>query len=238
MSLATADAARHELQLLATNPKLLERLRRGPDRTEAWSEFVVRYGPHIYRWCLCWNAQPADAADVVQEVLTRLVRRMSEFRYDEHGSFRSYLKTLARYAWCDLRRDNAAATYQGAGGGAPAADLAGVVAREDLERRLQEEFDRELLDEAMRQVAARVTLATWEAFRLQAVEGMRAAAVALRLGMPIASVYKARSNVIRLLRQTVHALELGDADPTAEGRGPALPSQFDRSVQTAREIRD
>jgi RNA polymerase sigma-70 factor (ECF subfamily) len=148
--------------------------------------------------------QSADAADITQGVLLRLVRRMGEFRYDEGGSFRAYLKTLVRYAWCDFleqRRDPAVAARAGLD------DLAGVAAREDLERRLEEEFDRELLAEAMTRVARLVQAQTWEAFRLQAIEGMAAEQVAERLNMNIASVYKARSNVSRRLKETIRVLE-------------------------------
>jgi RNA polymerase sigma-70 factor (ECF subfamily) len=152
--------------------------------------------------------QAADAADITQNVLIRLVRRMSAFRYDEAGSFRAYLKTLVRYAWCDFleqRRDPAA----GARGGLD--ELTRVAARVDLERRLEEEFDRELLAEAMTRVAGVVQPHTWEAFRLQAIEGMAAEQVAARLHMNIASVYKARSNVSRRLQETVRELEAAPA---------------------------
>jgi len=31
---------------------------------EAWAEFVRRYGPMVYRWCLRWGLQEADAQDM------------------------------------------------------------------------------------------------------------------------------------------------------------------------------
>ncbi|MGE3822293.1 MAG: RNA polymerase sigma factor [Isosphaeraceae bacterium] len=164
---------------------------------------VQRYGPPIHDWFLKWRVQPHDAADLVQEVFVRLVRRLPEFRYDDRRSFRAYLKTLARYAWCDLRERSRSS----GSGEAHLDDLEGVEARDDLERRLEEQFDHELLNEAMALVASRVTGPTWEAFRLQAIEGVPAAEVAQRLAMKIASVYKARSNVVRLLQETVRDLE-------------------------------
>ena len=81
---------------------MLERLRLDPANQEAWSEFVRRYGPQIYRWCRRWQLQEADAEDVTQAVLLKLSEKMRTFRYDAERSFRAYLKTLARYAWCDF----------------------------------------------------------------------------------------------------------------------------------------
>ena len=54
------------------------------------------------------------------------------------------------------------------GGGALASDemLEGLEAREDLVRRLEEEFDLELLDMATRAVRERIAPKTWEAYRL------------------------------------------------------------------------
>jgi len=49
--------------------------------------------------------------------------------------------------------------------------LDSVEAREDLLKRLEEEFDRELLEEAMARVRLRVAPQTWQAFHLTAVEG-------------------------------------------------------------------
>lgn len=207
----------NDVRRLSTSVSLLERLR-GPDREEAWAELVARYGPPVYQWFLRWRLQPADAADLVQEVFVRLVRRMPEFRYDDRRSFRAYLKTLARYAWCDLQERSRSAGPGKAG----MEELEEVTAREDLERRLEEQFDHELLNEAMALVATRVNGSTWEAFRLQAIEGLPATEVAGRLAMKIASVYKARSNILRMLREAVQELEHdappGSVDGTVQNR--------------------
>ena len=53
----------------------------------AWDRFVERDQPMIRAWCLRWGAQAADADDVAQEVLTRLVTAMKTFRYDPERSF-------------------------------------------------------------------------------------------------------------------------------------------------------
>ena len=76
-----------------------------------------------------------------------------------------------------------------------------VAAREDLARRLEAEFDLELLEEAERRVRRRVAPHTWEAYRLTAIEGLSGAEAAARLGMKVAAVFVSRSHVMKHLRE-------------------------------------
>src|SRR5262245_35756573 len=82
-----------------TDVSLLLRLRQDPSDPTAWRAFVERYGRRIYGWCRQWRLQEADAEDVTQNVLQILAEEMKKFRYDAGGSFRAWLKTVARHAW-------------------------------------------------------------------------------------------------------------------------------------------
>jgi RNA polymerase sigma-70 factor (ECF subfamily) len=172
-----------------------------------WAEFVRRYGPDIYGWCRRWKLQEADAEDVAQAVLVKLVAKIRTFRYDPSRSFRAYAKTLAHYAWCDhiesLRKPGVAGT----GDSEVVAQLDGMSARDDLQGRLSEAFDREILEEAMVRVRGRVEPHTWEAFRLMAVEGLSGAEAAQRVGQTVVFVFKAKSKVQRMLREDVRRFE-------------------------------
>src|SRR4051794_10624721 len=59
--------------MLTTPVTLLERLRR-PDDPEAWGRFVELYTPLLYAWARKTGLQESDAADLVQEVFTLLLR--------------------------------------------------------------------------------------------------------------------------------------------------------------------
>jgi RNA polymerase sigma-70 factor (ECF subfamily) len=196
---------------LRTSATLLARLRQPEVDQEAWAELVRRYAPLIQRWCRHWKLQEADAQDVTQAVLTKLVVRLQGFEYDAARSFRAYLKALTGYAWRDLldgrRRD-------GAGDSEALELLETVEARDDLLRRLDEEFDRELLAEATARVRARVAAHTWEAFRLTALEGLAGAEAAARLGLKVFTVFKAKSKVQKMLQEEVARLD---------NPGPAAP---------------
>ena len=188
-----------------TSPTLLGRLRQEPTDQEAWALFVDHYGPRIYGWCRAWGLQDADAQDVTQTVLVKLAEKMRGFTYDPARSFRGWLKTLAHHAWSDFLEGR---KRRGAGGdaGAPGR-LDTIEVPADLAQRLEEAFDRELLDAAAARVRLRVRPRTWDAFRLTALEGLSGTEAARRLGMKVAHVFVAKSEVRRMLADEIRRLE-------------------------------
>jgi RNA polymerase sigma-70 factor (ECF subfamily) len=153
-----------------TSVTLLGRLRHDPADQAAWSDFVARYGPKIHQWCRRWRLQEADAQDVAQDVLLKLHGRMANYTDAVSGSFRAWLKTLTHHAWRDLVAERRRAGI-GTGDTQMAALLNYLAAGEDLAADLQEEFRRELLEQARARVKARMPSHTWGAFRLTALEG-------------------------------------------------------------------
>jgi RNA polymerase sigma factor (sigma-70 family) len=139
---------------LQTNASLLARLRRPTIDQAAWADFVRRYGPLVLGWCRHWRLQETDAQDVTQVVLARLVEKMRTFQYDPARSFRAYLKTLVRDAWCDFV-ESCKRPGGGSGDSAEWQALRAVEAVDDLVQRLDREFDQELLAEARAQVRQR-----------------------------------------------------------------------------------
>jgi RNA polymerase sigma-70 factor (ECF subfamily) len=181
-----------------------------PTDADCWNAFVDRYAPKIYGWCRQWRLQEADAQDVTQEVLARLVRKLRTFTYDPHkGTFRGWLKTLTHHAWCDYLEE------RGRAGGGPEglARLDTLEARQDLLGALAEVFDLELLAEAQARVQLQVSPRDWKIFQELAVEGRPGPAVARELGMTVTAVLMARSRVQKRLRQEIRRLE--DASPRA-----------------------
>ena len=192
-----------------TSVTLLERVARSgvPDQP-AWAEFVDRYGRKVYLWCLRWGLQEADAQDVVQAVLLKLAVHMKAFRYDPARSFRAWLKTVAHHAWRDfVDAQRRAPSSPGGDGGWAALETA--EAREDLARGLEEQFERELLEQAMHAVRPRMAPHNWQAFCLTALEGIAAPEAARRLDMKIARVYAARSTIQQMLQEECRRLEGG-----------------------------
>jgi RNA polymerase sigma-70 factor (ECF subfamily) len=185
---------------------LLRRLQEAPADAGVWSDFVRRYGPCIYRWSRGWGLADADAQDVTQNVLTKLYVRLPSFVYDRTRSFRGWLKTLTHHAWRDYL-DSRGRPGQGSGGDAVAEALNSLPARDDLARRLEEEYDLELLAAATRAVQERVAAHTWEAYRLLTEEGLSAAAVGAKLDMQPSMALAAKSRVLKALREEIRRLD-------------------------------
>ena len=190
-----------------TSVTLLGRLRARQADPAAWAEFVARYEPLLTAWGRRWGLQEADAHDVTQTVLLRLSERIGTFQYDPTRSFRGYVKTLARYAWLDLMDLKRRPGANGSGDTAVLEALDHVTARDDLSDRLADEFDRELYERAADAVRARVEPHTWEAFRLTGLDGLSGAEAAGRLGMEVATVFKAKSKVQKMLKDEIQKLQ-------------------------------
>ena len=189
-----------------TRVSLIARIRDVPGDPGAWSEFVAIYGPAVVQWCRSHGLQHDDAHDVAQNVLVRFWRHASGFRYGPARRFRDYLRQMVVAAvseWSATRH----ADRVGTGGEAIQDLLASIPARDGLVHRIEEAFDMELLDLALRDVEPRVKPRTWQAFRLLAIDGVPAADVAGRLGMTVNNTYRARKFVLRLLQRTVARLD-------------------------------
>jgi RNA polymerase sigma factor (sigma-70 family) len=189
-----------------TRVSLLLRLKAHPQDQTAWQEFVRRYEPRLLGWCKHWHLQEADAQDVTQTVLLQLMTKLQSFEYDPTRSFRAWLKTLTHHAWQDLlvRRQQVQTNL----GATTAHDpLSTLEARDDLQARLKEAFDLEVMDLAMERVQARVTPNSWEAFRLTTLENQTGVEVATKLNMTLLAVYKASSHTQKLLHEEVQRLE-------------------------------
>ena len=165
-----------------------------------------RYRPKICGWCRARGLQEADAEDVAQDVIAILTRKMANFRYDPSRKFHSWLKTITYHALSDLIASRCRAI-----GDQPTPIVETIEARADLERRIEEVFDRELLELAMARVRERVAGPTWEAFRLTTFEGRSGAEASRQLGIPVASVFVSKHRVQKMLRKRV-------ARPRGRGR--------------------
>lgn len=195
---------------LATSPTLLGRLRNGPSE-EAWAAFVDKYAPTVFSWAWQVGLQDSDAADVTQEVLLKLLEQMKSFEYQpSKGSFRAWLKTVTVNAARDVGRKIA----RRPGGDAGLSGVQTPDAWDDLGRRMDAEYQQELIDQASLLIQKRVAESTWTAYYMTAIEGLPAADAASQLGMQVSEVYVSKSRVIKRLREAVAELERVDSGTT------------------------
>jgi RNA polymerase sigma-70 factor (ECF subfamily) len=183
---------------LHTRPTLILRIRDAED-AEAWQTFVDTYGPLIYRYARQRGLQDADACDITQEVLAEVSRCARRFEYQpERGRFRDWLGTVTR------RQLGRFWQKQGTAGPGDAA-LEQLAAAPD-EGEWVAEFHAHVLRTAVERVRPHFEETTWRAFELAWLENRPAAAAAAEMGVPIETVYVAKSRVLKRLEEEVMLL--------------------------------
>ncbi len=192
----------------ATDVSLLLRLRRDERDETAWRDFVELYGYRIYKWCLNRNLQPTDAEDVTQNVLVKLARKLGSFEYDPAQSFRGWLRRVTENALNDFYRER----VETPAGSAIVGHLYDAEARTELIDQLEDAFDLELMEEAIRRVRTRISEQRFTVWQRMSREGARGAELAKELEMKIASVYTARSQVNAMIRDEIASLEKREFD--------------------------
>ncbi|MEM1225304.1 MAG: sigma-70 family RNA polymerase sigma factor [Planctomycetota bacterium] len=191
----------HPVETCITRVSLLGRIRDDPHDQVAWREFVDLYGPRVYQWCTRRGLSHDDAQDVTQNVLVKLSRHLKDFRYDRSGSFRGWLHTVTTNVFNDYLRSLYRRADAAEGGSVVVSKLESVGAKEELQSVLAELFDFELMREAMRRVRKRVKPERWLAFELTALRGLNGAAAASEIGIPVATIYSSKSQIIQKLKR-------------------------------------
>ncbi|RMF38181.1 MAG: sigma-70 family RNA polymerase sigma factor [Planctomycetota bacterium] len=177
-----------------TPPSLLLRIR-DHDDAEAWTSFTEVYSPLVYGFCRSRSLQPADAADVTQEVLLRVAKAIQSFDYDQRvGLFRDW---LARIVINEIRRfaQRRQAGQLPEGHDEPSANSG-----------WNEHFQRHILQSALHRCRHRFSEETWCVFLESWVQQVPPSEVARKFGVSIDKVYVARSRVLKQLRREVAIL--------------------------------
>lgn len=187
----------------STSHSLLEQVRTGPDGL-AWERWHALYEPLIRGWLQRNRLIGTDSDDVVQDVLTVVVRRMPEFHHNGRtGAFRNWLKTISinclRDHWKRLKdhpRQQAANDSLN-----DWEDPRGT-----LSQAWDREHDRHLVQKLLAFLEPEFAPETWQAFRMLVLEGQKAPEVAAQLRVTVNAVYIAKSRVLTRLRQEAAGL--------------------------------
>ena len=182
----------------ATPLSLLERAAAGPE-ADAWARLVGVFTPLLRTWAGRYQVQPADADDLVQEVLLHVARGLADFRHNgQAGAFRAWLRTVLvfrlRKFWRARDRNRAVDAMDDRL--RELEDPASAISRE-----WDRDHDRAVLDQLLRLVRPRFSEAIWLAFRRTAIDGLSAAAAAGELGVTPNAVCVAKARIVRELRR-------------------------------------
>ncbi len=184
-----------------TSTSLLDRVRNRGDAA-SWQTLVEIYTPLIRGWLHRNSGLDKDADDVIQEVLTVVVSRITEFRREPHvGAFRAWLRTITvnclRDSWkARKRRPSAEADRQ-------VEELLQQLADpvSGLSHVWDVEHDRHVTQRLLELIRGEFAEKTWLAFQRFALGDEPAETVAADLGMSVNAVFIAKSRVLAALRR-------------------------------------
>ncbi len=179
---------------------------RDPRDVVSWQRLSDIYTPLIRRWARPYVAQSADADDVLQDVLTMVVREIPRFDHNGRpGAFRAWLRAIVvnrlRNYWESRRRAHGT-------GGSTILDQLNELEDPDspLVRAWDEEHDRHVVGVLLESIRLEFLPATWHAFEAIVRQGREAADVAAELGLTVNAVLIAKSRVLKRLREKAAGL--------------------------------
>ena len=177
-----------------TSLTLLDRLRQ-PDQPDAWNRFARLYAPLLLEWATAQGLQNADAEDLVQTVLVKLIGQLPT--YDKHAgqTFRGWLFTVCRNECHNFRTRRATRPLPGTDEA-----LTTVPAPQLGDDPDEAEYRRALFHRALQVVRVDFSPAVWTAFTRVALDGVAADSVAAELGVTANAVYLARNRVLTRVR--------------------------------------
>lgn len=189
-----------------TRASLILRLQDAAD-VAAWDSFESIYGPVVLRVAARQGLQPADAENVVQEVLLRVAKSVNNWLSNSsRGPFRAWLIRIARNEAARLL--TRPSTRPWGHGGSSGVQFGDIIADDfELQSELELEYRRELFLWAAEQVRSSVEEQTWLAFWLTQVEGMSVPEAANRLRVKSGNIYFGRSRVMNRLKLVIQQFE-------------------------------
>lgn len=188
-----------------TSLSLLSRLSQQPQESD-WRRLFDIYSPLMRQWMAGYGIAETDAADISQDVFQTLLREIPTFEHNGHaGAFRRWLRTIMvhriKWMWRSRKRETQVAET-----GRDTILASMEDPNSDPNRIWDAEHDVFVAQRLLRLVEPRFTLSSWEAFRMQVMEGEKALPVAEKLGMTVNAVLVAKSRVLKALRDEATGL--------------------------------
>ena len=191
-----------------TRISLIERVRNNEDSV-AWGEFFAIYRPLLVAYVRKRGVSEHDAADVVQDVFSRLVPALASFEFDpQRGRFRTWLWRVTHNALADWGRRRAVRARAEQGwveqGGAveyqPAHEGQSDVEWDELYRR-------RILEVVTERVRATTQPVTWACFEGRILAGRPAAEIAAETGVSVNAVYVNASRILARVREECESFQ-------------------------------
>ena len=196
-----------EVDMSVTSTDLL-RLAKANSQT-AWQQLVTRYSRRIYRWCRSSGLQSTDAADVTQEVLHAVARKLGNFHRDRPGdTFRGWLRRITNNKVNDHFRKQNKTADKASGGVNQVEFLAGPheppgtwntsLIASDVS--IVSSFKNQHIQKVIKGVRSNISERDWKLFWRIAVDGQSAVDAAHELGITANAARLVKMRVLKRLK--------------------------------------
>src|SRR5215475_14244475 len=194
-----------------TRASLLERLKDMGDQA-SWNAFYEIYYDLIFSVARRAGLNETEAAEVVQDTLVSVAKKMPGFTYDPaKDSFRGWLLTVTRWRILDQRakRPGHASQPPRISSGPQAEQRTATIDRVpdpaglDLASIWEEEWETQVLQTALARIKRQVHPKHYQIYHLHLVLGQPVQEVARVLEVNVAQVYLAKHRVGKLLKKEV-----------------------------------
>ena len=188
-----------------TSTSLLRRAQ--ADDADAWQELVTTYSRSIYRWSRRGGLQPADASNVVQEVLRSVARKLPDFRRERKSdTFRGWLRRITQNKLNDFYRSHAKQVDKPAGGTDAHQRLerfrdVGSQAKEKEKTSNSNSFRNDLTNPLVLRVRSEFSDRDWRFFWRVVVDGQSAVEVGNEFNVTANAVRLVKMRILRRLRE-------------------------------------
>ena len=196
-----------EADLSVTSTDLLRQAK--ANSQTAWEQLVTRYSRRIYRWCRRSGLQPTDAADVTQEVLHAVARKLGDFHRDRPGdTFRGWLRRITSNKVNDHYRKQNKTTDKASGGVNQVEFLAAPqepsgtwnTSLVTSDASIVSSFKSQRIQTVIKSVRANVSDRDWKLFWRIAIDGQPAADAAKELGITANAARLVKMRVLKRLK--------------------------------------
>lgn len=171
---------------------------------EAWGRMVELYFPLVYSWCQRGGLPSEEIRDVIQDVFRAVAAGVNGFRHNRpEDTFRGWLKGITQHKIQDYWRRQPA-EGRALGGSNAQQQLHAAAIFQTADASASDVSDRaQLVNRALDLIRVEFEAATWQAFWRTAIDGGAPADVAEDLNLTVNAVYKAKSRIIRRLREVL-----------------------------------
>ncbi len=188
--------------MTTTSESLLFRLQdqNSPDDS-AWQQFVRIYTPLIFYWARKTGMAQSDASDLVQDVLTLVIQKLPDFKYDSSRSFRGWLRTVTLNKYRELYRRKSSRLMT-----ASESMLENLAPIAVAESTWDIDYARLLVARAMEMMQKDFAEGTWEALKLVMNQVYSVDEAAEETGVSAWTIYSAKARLMKRLREELDGL--------------------------------